>query len=119
MKGWLTRLRRHLQPVRSLPAESPRLPFDALEAERVFRRWDSLNGRYYFKADVRLDDGTLLQDMMFDGDTNIAVEFNRQWLYLQPQLLGRDIVAWLVTKDYTGGTRHGDATPAWRGGPSR
>jgi hypothetical protein len=110
MKAWLSHLRRSMQPVLSLRSATPRLPVDAFEAERVFRRWDSLKGRYYFEADVVIGDGTLLQDMVFDGDTNIAVEFDKRWIYLQPQLFGRDIRAWLVTKDRTPGGRYGDAS---------
>jgi hypothetical protein len=95
-------------------AETPRLPSDALKAGRVFRRWDGLNGRYYFEADVVLDDGTLLREMTFDGDTNIAVSFGGRWDYLPPSLFGRQIVDWLVTKDCTGEDRYGDATPEQR-----
>jgi hypothetical protein len=114
MQNWLTRLRRHFQSVLSLRSETPRLPSDALEAGRVFRRRDGLNGRYYFEADVVLDDGTLLREMTFDGDTNIAVLFGGRWDYLPPSLFGRQIVGWLVTKDCTGGGRYGDATPEQR-----
>gem|GEM_PF-4403834 len=73
------------------------MPADAAEAERVYRRWDSLNGRYYFIADVALTDGSLLRDVVFDSDTNVAVQVN-------PEVYGATISEWLVTRDRTGST---------------
>lgn len=112
LRCWLCGFLRRLRPVRR--AEAPRLPMDAWEAERVFQRWDSLNGRYYFRADVVLRDGSLRRDVLFDGDANIAVECDRRWVYLQPELFGRELAAWLVTEDYTAGGRYGRATAEQR-----
>jgi len=89
-KSWLARLGSHLQPLH--PSGVPRLPAHEIEAERVHRRWDSLNGRYYFTADLVLEDGTLLWDVLF----------------------GRRVTAWLVTKDCTGSGRYGEATAEQR-----
>jgi hypothetical protein len=99
-------------------ADSPQLPRDATEAERVYNRWDSLNGRYYFKADIAVEGGLLLRDVIFDGDTQLAVLVGRRRISLEPGLLGRRVVAWLVTQDcscgFLEGQRYGDATAEQR-----
>jgi hypothetical protein len=105
MFGWL----------RPVPRPSGlRLPADAAEAGRVYRRWDSLNGRYYVVADVRLADGTALRDVVFDGDSGVAVEYTRRPLSDQPELLGRSVAAWVVTRDYSCAGRFGVSSPQQR-----
>lgn len=51
----------------------PRFPGSSAEAAETYARWDRLNGRYYFVADVRLPDGRR-QELTFDSDRNIAVD---------------------------------------------
>ena len=43
------------------------MPKTAREAERVYRHWDRLNGRYYFMDDLFLDNQELYRDVVFDG----------------------------------------------------
>lgn len=99
-----------------------RLPADAAEAERVYRRWDGLNGRYHVVADVRLADGTTLGGVVFDGDTGVAVECGGRPVSDQPELLGREVAAWVVTRDCSCGGRFGVASAeqlaAFRAGSS-
>ena len=53
--------------------DTPRFPSSAEEAVIVYERWHRLNGRYYFIADVVLENGEKLS-VTFDSDTNIAVQ---------------------------------------------
>jgi hypothetical protein len=84
------------------------------EAERVFRHYDGLNGRYYFKADIVLEDGRLLADVTFDGDSAVAVEYQRRFVYEQPDLLNKQAETWLVTIDRSCGRLFGDASEEQR-----
>lgn len=87
------------------------MPESPAEAEQVFRRWDELNGRYYFKADLLLEGGRFLLDVVFDGDSRIAVEYGRRPIYLQhADLISQAVLAWLVTMDYSSGRTFGNAT---------
>ena len=60
-------------PMKLPRSSSPRFPTSSEEADVVYKRWDRLNGRYYYIADVLLESGEALV-VTFDGDTNIAVE---------------------------------------------
>lgn len=103
--GWL----------RPLPRSSGlRMPTDAGEAEWVYRRWDSLNGRYHAIADVRLSDGVVLGGVAFDGNTGVAVECGGRPVGDQPELLGREVVAWVVIRDCSCGRRFGVSAPEQR-----
>jgi hypothetical protein len=75
------------------------MPENQEEAEQVYGHWDARNGRYYFIADIVLDDGILRRGVVFDGDSNIAVEINSNTLPVQPEFFGRLIVALLITLD--------------------
>ncbi len=81
----------------------PRMPVTDEEARRIVNRWDRLNGRYYYVADVRFADGSVARDVVFDADTNIAVS-------VQPQLFARPIAAALVTRDFSPGDRRDSVT---------
>ena len=52
---------------------SLRLPENVDEYLAVRDRWDFLNGRYYIVADVVLSDGRYVRELVFDGDSRIAV----------------------------------------------
>ena len=54
-------------------SDTPRFPNSAEEAALVYEQWDRLNGRYYFMADVVLENGERLL-VTFDSDSNIAVQ---------------------------------------------
>lgn len=55
-------------------AQHPRFPTSQDESDAVWKRWDRLNGRYYYVADVILKNGRIIREVTFDKDTNIAVE---------------------------------------------
>src|SRR2546421_12804015 len=76
-----------------------RMPQSVEEARTVYERWDGLNGRYYVKADVRLDDGSLHRDVVVDADTLVVVEAGGCPMYEQPTLIGREVIAFVVTRD--------------------
>jgi hypothetical protein len=86
---------------------SPRFPTSESEARKVYRHWDRLNGRYYFVADVALRNGNVLRDVVFDGESNIAVALNDR-LYLEhgyeAALLGVDVADVLMTTDCASGS---------------
>ena len=88
-----------------------RMPADRDEAKTVYDRWDRLNGRYYVKADVRLSDGRVYRNVVFDGDRYVAVEVNGRAIYDQPVLTGQQILAYVVTRDRSPGRRFPVATP--------
>ena len=88
-----------------------RMPADLEEAKAVHGRWDRLNGRYYIKADVRLGDGRVYRDVMFDGDRYVGVEANGRPIYDQPALIGQQVLGFLVTRDRSPGRRFEVATP--------
>ena len=73
-----------------------RLPASLGEGERIYRRWDRLNGRYYTEADLVLDDDTLLQDVICDSDTRVALLIRSRKLWEYPQLIGHQIVRELI-----------------------
>lgn len=110
MLSFLNRLLNRLHPVPRRWFAAPRMPESFAEAEQVFRRWDSLNGRSYFLADVLLEGGRVLIDVTFDGDTRIAVRYGRLPVYRQLSLVSQPVDAWLVTKDRTPGKPFGNAT---------
>ena len=87
-----------------------RMPTDETEARAVYARWDQLNGRYYVEADVRLSNSRLHRDVVFDGDTRVAVEVNGRPIYEQPMFIGQDVAAFLVTSDYSPGRQFKVAT---------
>ena len=68
-----------------------RMPVDRDTARRVYAAWDRLNGRYYQRADLRLPDGTVLEGVLFDGDSRVAVEARGRPLPEQPDLFGVEI----------------------------
>ena len=72
-----------------------RFPADAEEAQRRYRRWDALNGRYYVLADVQLDDGSLLEGVIFDGDSLVAVALDCD-ITRPIQIFGRFITSRLI-----------------------
>lgn len=72
-------------------SDAPRMPASQDEADRIHRCWDRLNGRYFFVAEVELDDGRVLPSVTFDSDTNIAVEVGDVAVGLRFDLVGRPI----------------------------
>jgi hypothetical protein len=110
MLSFINRLLNRLRPIPRRWFAAPRMPESFAEAEQVFRRWDSLNGRSYFLADVLLEGGRFLTDVTFDGDTRIAVRHGRLPVYRQLSLVSQPVAAWLVTKDRTPGKPFGNAT---------
>ncbi|MBI2395223.1 MAG: hypothetical protein HYV09_36980 [Deltaproteobacteria bacterium] len=98
----LQRLRRALSPLPRSP--TLRFPTSFKEAQRVFRRWDRLNGRYFVIADVRTA-ARVLPRVTFDAHTNIAVTFEDTPLAHHPQLWSVPIVEvlrverWRLTTD--------------------
>jgi hypothetical protein len=109
MLSFINRLLKRLLPVPRGWFAQPRMPHSLAEAEQVFRRWDTLNGRYYFMADVLLEGGRFLSGVIFDGDSGIAVRHGRLPVYRQIDLVGRSIAAWLVTEDRSPGKPFGNA----------
>jgi hypothetical protein len=73
-----------------------RLPATQAEGERIYRRWDRLNGRYYTEADLVLDDETLLQGVACDSDTRVALLIRSHKLWEYPQLIRRQVVRELI-----------------------
>lgn len=63
-----------------------RLPASQSEGERIYRHWDRHNGRYYTEADLVLDDDTLLQEVICDSDTRVALLIRSRKLWDYPQL---------------------------------
>jgi hypothetical protein len=110
MLSFINRLLKRLLPVPRGWLAQPRMPQSLAEAEQVFRRWDTLNGRSYLVADVLLKGGRFLSDVTFDGDSRIAVRHGRLPVYRQINLVGRDVAVWLVTKDRSPGKPFGNAT---------
>jgi hypothetical protein len=99
----------------SLPRSAvPRMPVSEDEARRVFARWDRLNGRYDYIADVRFADGAHHRNVVFDADTNIAVEINGGPVFLDPTFFARAIAAVLVTRDRSPGHRRAEASDEQR-----
>jgi hypothetical protein len=88
-----------------------RMPKDLEEGRALYDQWYRLNGRYYIKADVRLGDGCVYRDVVFDGDSYIAVEVNRRPIYEQPAFIGQPVLAFLVTRDRSPGRHSHVATP--------
>lgn len=87
------------------------MPIDRDEAQAVYDRWDRLNGRYYIEADVRLNDGCVYRNVVFDGDRYVAVEVNGGPVYDQPEFFGQQVLAFVITSDYSPGRRFRVATP--------
>jgi hypothetical protein len=110
MLSFINRLLKRLLPVPRGWLAQPRMPQSLAEAEQAFRRWDTLNGRYYFVADVLLEGGRFLSGVIFDGDSGIAVWHGRLPVYRQIDLVGRNIAASLVTEDRSPGKPFGYAT---------
>lgn len=108
MRGWLSRVLNRFKRVPFPRSDEPRLPESVAEAERIFRRYRSLNGRYYLVADV-VWEGELHLGVVFDGDSRIAVESNRCPVYQQPSLIGKRVQDYLITKDRSCGTPFGEA----------
>lgn len=73
-------------------APEPRMPASQDEADRVFSAWDRLNGRYFFLATVRLDDGRVLPRVTFDADTNIAVQVGDLDVRYRYDFVGRRVL---------------------------
>lgn len=88
-------LKRIFRPNRGMVPRTrgwPRFPANAGEAYAVRQRWDRLNGRYYFAADVTLSTGETIRDVTFDSDRNVAVYVRGGDVELSPELLGASIV---------------------------
>jgi hypothetical protein len=111
---WFRKLLKPVWPKHYPYSNAPRMPESQEEAERVYRHWAVRNGRYYFLADVVLDDGILRHDVEFDGDSNIAVRVSQKKVSEQPELIGCLIVEALITSDYSSGHRYTEATDAER-----
>ena len=109
MLSFINRLLKRLLPVPRGWRAQPRMPQSLAEAEQVFRRWDTLNGRYYFVADVLLEGGRFFSGVIFDGDSGIAVRYGQLPVYRQLGMVGRGIAAWLVTEDRSPGKPFGNA----------
>ena len=86
------------------------MPINPAEGERVFQHYQANNGRYYLIADVLLKDNRLLQEVIFEGDSLVAVEYQRQPICKQPEQIGRQVKGWLAVKDHSSGHRYGEAT---------
>jgi hypothetical protein len=106
MIKWLHRILKWILPGPYPFSAEPRMPNTPEEAEQVYRRWDTLNGRYYFVADIVFVDGTTQKDVIFDGDSNIAVQIDGKKILDQPGFFGQPIIKFLVTDDKTGGRRY-------------
>lgn len=89
--GWWKVVARPWLRGRPRASPSPRMPNDQDEADRAWRCWDRLNGRYTFAAAVELESGVRLPKVLFDSDTNIAVEEGGVPLRFRFSLLGRRI----------------------------
>jgi hypothetical protein len=90
------------------------MPPSVERGKAVYQRWDRLNGRYYVTADVRLSDGSLHRGVHFDGDTRIAVLIGGQPAYEVAGSIGKQIVSYAVTSDYSSGRGFGVASPEER-----
>ena len=110
MLSFIRRIWKALRPSPGRWFAQPRMPESFAEAEQVFRRWDTLNGRSYFVADVLLEGGRLLTGVIFCGDSRVAVRHGRLPVYRQLNLVGRSVAAWLVTEDRSPGRLYGNAT---------
>jgi hypothetical protein len=85
-------------------ARSMRMPKDVEEGRTVtvYDQWDRLNGRYYIKAEVRLEDGCVTA-VAYSTETYIAVEVNRRPIYEQPSFFGQRVVAFVGTRNRSPG----------------
>jgi hypothetical protein len=110
MLSFINRLLKRLLPVPRGWFAQPRMPQSLAEAEQVFRRWDTLNGRYYFVADILLEGGRFFSGVIFDGDSGIAVRYGQLPVYRQLAMVGRGVVVWLVTEDRSPGRAFGNAS---------
>lgn len=90
------------------------MPDTIAEAVRVSRQYESLNGRYYFVANILLEEGRFLEAVTFDGDSRVAVEYGGHPLSQQPDLIAKPVVAYLVTRDRSAGQNFGDADEVQR-----
>lgn len=54
---------------------------------------------------MRLSDGCIYRDVVFDGDRYVAVEINERPVYEQPELFEQEVLAFVVTSDYSPGRR--------------
>jgi hypothetical protein len=106
MIKWLRRTLKSILPKPHPYSAEPRMPNTLEEAERVYHKWDILNGRYYFVADIVFTDGTSQKDVVFDGDSNIVVKIDGKKIVEQPSFFGQPIIEFLVTDDKTGGRRY-------------
>ena len=64
------------------------MPPDEATARAVYADWDRLNGRYYKRADLRLLDGKVLENVIFDSDSRVVVEMQERPISEQPELFG-------------------------------
>jgi hypothetical protein len=79
------------------------LPRTRMHARNVAAKHDRINGRYFLIADLRLDDGSYVPNVEFNGDSRIAVKYFGK----------RKIVKMLVVCDRSG-SRLPEATEAER-----
>jgi hypothetical protein len=73
----------------------PRFADNSSEGEQAYRHWDRINGRYFMIADLILDDASLVPEVTFDTDTNVALLVRNRKVWKLQQLKGRRIVAHL------------------------
>lgn len=67
------------------------MPKSKEEAERIYKAWDRLNGRYYFGADIEVAGIGLLRSVIFDSDTGVAVEIDGAPVSQYPSFFGKKI----------------------------
>jgi len=106
MIEWLRRTLKSILPKPHPYSAEPRMPNTLGEAERVYRKWDIRNGRYSFVADIVFADGTSQKDVVFDGDSNIAVQIDGKIIVEQSRFFGQPIIEFFVTDDKTSGRRY-------------
>jgi hypothetical protein len=75
----------------SMPLRPWVMPANSKQAAEAYRWWDDRNGRYFLVADVVLEDGTFLKDVIFDTDLQVAVEVGRRPAAEFPAYFGKRV----------------------------
>ena len=69
----------------------------------VYDMWDARNRRYWLCADVMLEDGTFLRDVVFDGESRVAVQIAGRDLDEFPGCFGKRITDFFTVEDFSPG----------------
>jgi hypothetical protein len=86
-----------------MPSKELRMPQSEQELRNVRSSWDQLNGRYYLIAHIVVEPQLYLSNVMFDANTNIALELkNDQQGYQIEDFFGRKIIASLIIQSTLG-----------------